>query len=732
MAIHKPTDFHFITLDGNTLQSGGTLSLAKGQVGVFDIQKQTIKGSAAVTEFNKRGIYTIKMGKSPVATTRSAQTSKPWSTVPFKLKNVRDAYVGAPKVKEQKFDILLIGYDGINASTALTFEQGDQTVLDLILEGDPIGELGYKDSYVLLKFYVDVAPDDTRTNKEIVEDLVAQMKDTNLLGGVPLTTLVDITTVDSSKEASAGEGYTFSTLTIVDEGGSNGLGRVQAQYPDYIVKRTDRSGLTSVYTILAPTADTIAPYTTELAQILKGCEDCLAGYSELEGGFVYSVSLEDDGADSTSTVQAIPGAVAGSAAKIGQDYGVGKYTVVTDDELTDAEITTFITANPTADVALLGDVVSVCNNATVTSTAWVDGDECFADVATYKIQLPDTDCGESRLAELQAHYAPYDLTIVEGAPSTTTSEVTLSGTSGSVTITVNGSDYTAAFDTDLATTASAFVTAEEANLAAQTPSVTVSAAGDVLTFTSAEGVSVGVVTASGDLAGDVVVPSELQAGGCQRVYSTTVATSVVCDECDPAFNELFVSEAPEDFEIHAWEKIEEGSAEALMGIRVAGKPFVMDPSEALVDEVPFYETSVRLKAAAGYPTDVNVSFKSYNNPWNVEWIERAQDRDYLGYNFRIFEEISRVYFDGAPRHECNNFAKAVLGEESLLKNRAQYVDYTIVIGKDNYAQEQGGREDTAIAYHIVAEVGRHQEVEDLINGIAVAAGLDPVQAFPVA
>src|SRR5699024_6283254 len=149
-------------------------------------------------------------------------------------------------------------------------------------------------------------------------------------------------------------------------------------------------------------------------------------------------------------------------------------------------------------------------------------------------------------------YAPYDLTIVEGAPSTTTSEVTLSGTSGSATITVNGSDYTATFDTDLATTAAAFVTAEEANLAAQTPSVTVSAAGDVLTFTSAEGVSVGVVTASGDLAGDVVVPSELQAGGCQRVYYTTVATSIVCDECDPVFNELFVSEAPEDFETHAW------------------------------------------------------------------------------------------------------------------------------------------------------------------------------------
>lgn len=729
MAIHKPNDFHFITLDGNTLTSGGSKSLSKGQVGIFDIRSQTPKGTPAVSSYDKRKTYAIKVGKADVGTTRSAQTSKPWSSVSFKLSDIRDVYVSAPKVKEQKFDIFLVGYDGINTDTALTFEQGDQLVFDITLSGDPIGELGYKDSYVCVKIYVDVAPDDIRTNQEIVEDMVQRIKDYKLMNQVPLTNYIDVTTIDSSKSALVGDSYSFYSLEIKDEGGSNGLARVQAQYPDYPVKRLDYIGITSTYQLIAPSGTSISDYVESIASYIKNCEDCLAGYSELESGFVYSVSLEDEGADETATVQALPGAVTDSAQKVGQEYGVGIYSVVTDDELTQAEIDAFIASEPTAQVALVGDVVAVCSNSTTTTTSWVEGDSCTASVQTYTIQLPDTECGESRLSELSAAYP--ELSIVEGAPTGYSIEATLTGTSGTANINVNGTDYLATFNTDLATTASDFDDTHSAALTAA--GVEVADAGAVLTFTSEDPISVSVTNATGDLAGTVAaieVTTSASTGGCQRVYSALVTTNIVCEDCDPILNDLFYSEAPEDFEFTPWELVEDAADEnALMGIQIKGKPFILEADECLIDEIPFYETSTKIEVAGGYATDTNVSFKKFNDRFNVKLIERAQDRDHLGYHYRSAEDISRTFFDGTPRHVGNNFAKVILGEESLLKPRAQYVDYVVVVGDTKYAQSMSGRVDTAVAYHIVAEVGRHLDVESLVNGLAVAAGLDPVQAF---
>lgn len=399
--------------------------------------------------------------------------------------------------------------------------------------------------------------------------------------------------------------------------------------------------------------------------------------------------------------------------------------MVTDDELTAGEISTYITANPTAEVILLGDVAAVCDPDAPSAISWVDGDECFASVDTYFIQVPDTDCGASRLAELQSAYP--DLTVSQAVPVGGSATVTLAGTSGTANITVNGTNYSATFGDDLADTASDFVTSHESTLGDL--DITVTADSEVLTFVNESGspLTISAANATGDLAGTVAFVSK----GCQSVYATSVATNVVCDDCDPAFNELFVSEAPGDFEEHSWYTPEvAGDADALMGIKVTGKEFVVDPSEALIDEVQFYETSVRLESAGGYLTEPNASFQGYNNRFNVVMLERAEDRDHLGYNFRVFEDMSRTYFDGSQRHHGNLFAKAVLGEESVLKNRSQYVDYTIVVGKNNYAQEMSGREDTAIAYHIIAEVGLHEDVEDLVNALAAAAGLDPVQAYP--
>lgn len=734
MAIHKPLDQYFVTLDGKTLTSGGSFGLAKGVIGVFNHRKSSAQGAVAESTITKRDQYVIKQGKFNVPSTRSAQNAKPYSSIPFFIKNVEDVYVSAPKSRKQKFDTFNIGYDGINTSTALTFEPGDNTVLDIALMDGAIAHLGYKDGKVLLKFHVDVALDDTRTNQEIVQDLVKRIKETKLINNVPLTDVIEVKIIDSSRKTLTGVSSTFSTLQLKDLGDSNDLARVQAQYPLYKVERTDRSGATSTYTILTPTsALPLTAYTETIPSVIKECEDCLAGYSALTAGFVYYVTINDDGADVSTTVDNLPGFVTGTVNKVKGVNNIGYYTVVVNDELTQGEIDTFVTANPTATVDLLGDVKSVCENTSTTTYSWVAGDVCYTTSEVYTIQLPDTDCGASRLSELQSYYS--DLTVVEGdATGKATQTITLTGTSGTANISIGGVNYLATFDTDLTTTATNFVSTHAATILTATgATITSNAAVITINDDNLEFPSVSITNVSGDLAGTVgskTLIAPANEGGCQRIYSTTVVTDLSCEDCDPIYHQIFTSEAPYDFEFSSWELYKaSGDSNALMGIRIEALPFILAGDEATIDEIPFYETSASIEVAGGYLTDVNESFNKFEKIFNVKLIERKQDRDHLGYNFRIMEDMSKVYFDGEPRHVGNNFAKVILGEDSLLKPRAQYVDYAITIRDDKYAQANSGRQDTAITYHVLAEVGYHTDVENMVNKIAVAANLDPVQAF---
>src|SRR5699024_4611176 len=245
--------------------------------------------------------------------------------------------------------------------------------------------------------------------------------------------------------------------------------------------RTNRGGLSSVYTVLLPnTESTPEPYEQKIRSIVKGCEDSPAGFSEDEGGFIYYVEIEDDGADETGTVEGLAGAIAGTAAKQGQNAGVGVYAVATDDKVTQAEITSFVTSNPTATVELVGSTESICNNSSVTNIAWVAGDECNAQTVEYKIQLNDDDCGNDRLEELQSAYPDLTIAIADN-DDLTSSEVTVTGTSGAANITIDGTDYLARFGTDLATTAANFVTTHAADSQAATGQ-TVTSALAVITF----------------------------------------------------------------------------------------------------------------------------------------------------------------------------------------------------------------------------------------------------------
>ena len=740
---------HLVVLDGKTLTSGGSLNISNGVLAVVDNDSRAVtqNGRKILSSFSglpKDKDFQIILGTPNNAVSRST-TNKPFETLPFKLSEIESLKVISPKEKGIKVDDFIIGYNGTDG-TEIKLGERTASGIDITLMGAPIAALGYHNNEVTVKLmfespYVDAngAAVDAASvsSQEIVENAVTRFNKMILLGNVPITDYVEAIPVNSLNGTLDDlTAYTYQNLTIADYGDANALGRVQAQYPTYKVVRTDRTGDTySVYTILAPTGTSLSAYSTGLAQILKGCDTCPSGYSELTGGYVYSVTILDAGADLSTTIDDIAGFVSGTVHKLADQDGVGTYSVITSAELTDAQIATFKAATATKSTSVwtfVGDVISVCSNSTTVTTAWVAGNTCSVEAKPFHITLKDTDCGASRLTELQAAYP--NLTIVAETVNSKRT-VTLTGTNGTGNITVGTVAYLATFDTDVTTTAANFVTAHAAAILADTGAVVTSALG-VITITDSTDSFPNVsfanltLTLAGAVSAKIAVGSTVT-GMCQTTYHTSVISNIVCDECSDEFRALFTSVAPHNFGVTPWNAVPSTyDATAKMGIRFRGKPYILSGTEQFRDEMPFYATSTRLKVAGGQPQFISESWNSTNHPFKLTVFGIASEPEAIGGNLWELEDQARHYFTGIERMEGNNYGKWLWGQETKIKGLSQYVDYQLTVYPKKYYQLTPHSSEK-ITYHVLVALGEHSNVETLLNALATAAGLPAIQAFAV-
>lgn len=750
MATAGALERDFFVLDGKTLTTGGSLNVTNGVLAIVsnDNKELTQNGRKVYSTFtgqSKDKSFDLLLGAfdKPVS---QYTTNKAYESQTFRIADIEDIRVEAPTRTGILVDDFIIGYNG-KPGTEITIGERTSTGIDITLCGDSMYNLGYKEGETTITLDLqypylddnDVCIDCANgvvTMQELVEKAVAKFNATKLLGGVRVTDYVDALVVNSLNGALEDTvDYQNYNLTLFDNGDSTALARVQAQYPLYTVKRTDEvSGNQSVYTLLAPVGTTIANYTTSLASRIKGCDTCPAGYTTIPAGFVYSIALEDDGASLVTTVDDLPGFVTGTAVKIGgSQAGVGTYTVVVTAELTDAQITTFRAISAPASTAvfdLAGEVQAVCSNATITSTAWVLGDICQATTKAYTITIADDECGGNILAELQEAYPALTIAIDTANLSRT---ATLTGTSGTATITTGGLPYTATFNTNLTTTASDFITANKAAIELATGgTITSTGATIILVAPSATYPGFSIANATGTLAGTVApaVGSGAQISSlCQTTYRTNVTTDIHCEECSDEFRALFTAEAPKNYGLNVWETAEgEYDPAAKMGIRFRGKPFTMSGSEEYRDNMPFYATSTRISVAGGQATYIAENWESSKFPFKVKVLSIAADPEALGGYLYSREDQARYNLDGVERFEGNNYAKWLWGQESRLRGLGQYIQYTITIRLGAYYKLLP-HSPIKTNLNILVEVGRHLQVEALINAIGTAAGQPAIQAF---
>lgn len=228
---------------------------------------------------------------------------------------------------------------------------------------------------------------------------------------------------------------------------------------------------------------------------------------------------------------------------------------------------------------------------------------------------------------------------------------------------------------------------------------------------------------------ELVIEEEGTTGGCQTRYKTKTVTELVCDECDDVFKDFYRSNVPEDFEGRKWKEVvaENGAEGCRCGIRIKGKPFVINPDDCLIDKVGFVNSSTRVEAGGGYITEVRYGEVQTDKPFHTEYLSKATDVTYLGGNLKDLENRSFRFFTGSQR-AYDKVTQALKGESSNIDNNSQYVDYVVTIKRSPYfSQSFSGQEDETINYHIMAPLGMHADVEALVNMIAGGAGVEPVR-----
>jgi hypothetical protein len=758
MGFQRAFDRAFFVSGGNVKTSGGSKNLAKGQLAVVDIFSSGDEGATILSSFlglpkDKKRLE-VRVGTSPMKANRS-YSDKAASTAPFSLSEIKKLRVSVPTRTEQTVDKVILGYDGFDPNTAFSFKTGQKYLrISLKLKNGLIqyrGGLDHEEVHVNVEIPdCDVLDDCVDCDgcaavdcQSITLEAIKRLREHQVAGGSVVADYVDITPVFSC-DSEAPEGtvdFTYYTLDVCDTGDDEALSLVQAQYNVPVI-RINRAGSTSTYQLLLEDPATPADYEQSIASVLKGCTACPAGWDTVAGGYVYAITIEDDGADVSTVITtnlANAKYVAGTVVRAsGNNAGVGFYTAVYSSPITAAEIASFVgtatNSRNTATIDFVGEKQAFCADDTVTEIAWVAGETCSAVTETYSIVLPDTECGESRLAELQAAYENLVIAIAD-SPTLSTLELTLTGTDGTANVNIDGVDYLVTSGTSLTATAAAFVTSHSAAILAAT-GATVTAAAGVLTFSGLNTVleDITITNATEDLDGTL---GELEAQedrrGCQTRYTATVNTNMVCEECDPVFKDFYVSSAPESFETILWSK-DEGSSilpagNCLCGIMFTGKTFLLSGDEALRDMVGFTETSTQVQVAGGYPDEIREGIGLIEKgTYAVKYLSRWTERTHLYGNLRDMEKEGKVYFEG-KRYDNGYLGRVLRGETATVQdNLKQAVFFYLEVGHEAYTQSFAGKNTQNIEYAFVVELGRHYDVMNLLNNLAANAGVPTVQA----
>lgn len=407
----------FVSNNPSLLAQGSTVDkLAVGQLGIIDSKTSlgVTSPTYATTKALEFVLGTPDLGDQPLLS--GVPNSHIFSKI---VKGKAITGFRGKRAKKGKNQVVAVGFSGdVTDTDSLLVKKGETKRLFVTLTGRPIDKLytkqGLTRSYVFESTVATDCEDTCATENPI---LVAESIAKQINADKFVNRFIKASVVKSCDPALDPETtrtvYRFQ-LKVADTQDNQALGLVQSQYPTLSVKRVGVEGINSVYEIeklvnSAPTAFSNAGIT-----LIPNCDTCPSGYTKEVPGFVYTVVAEDADADISATIVTKINTAHTGAATVAVKLSNDNYVVVTQLNLTVAQIEAAIEASSGPAVS---SVVfkyqsnrSLCVLTTATTVAWAAASPNLVQYTKkFRITLGDTVCGSLRLSELQAAFP--DLTV---------------------------------------------------------------------------------------------------------------------------------------------------------------------------------------------------------------------------------------------------------------------------------------------------------------------------------
>lgn len=415
--------YHQVMVSGvpTPLTAGKFSDLAPEQIGLFVTNNKFITSATDGSADGDK--YVIAQGIQDLAI-RGQQFGGGVSNAPRKTKKFKASdligWEGEKAKRKHQGQIVALGYDGVDASKTLTaLLDHKDLVIHLRLWGNMASKVGGNRTDLPFPLFVDKGciPSGCDTNtvvagEAIADSIIKQCESGFLRTGYKITDLVTVSKIKKyaiNPVALTGllQFHKFTT-SLCDDGSVAALGLIQAQYTALKVTRIGRLDSISTYEVLTQDGGVQGAYTTttpatfSLAKrTVANCEVCPAGSTKVESAKAYELK----GLASASA----PVIAGGVVTFIGSTITEKTYLVVTDDTAVDATVKASANTQGYTS-ALVSTTRDICNFP-ATTYSWVVGSTESKAPHNWKITLSDTVCGTDRLAELQANYPGFTVSV---------------------------------------------------------------------------------------------------------------------------------------------------------------------------------------------------------------------------------------------------------------------------------------------------------------------------------
>lgn len=747
----------FVSNSGAVLTSGTTDTLAQEQFGIFKKDGTTGTQPVAVAGFSN----TVERVMIATGTPSSLAQTTPYttqrqdfnytSTAEFSAKDI----VGWRGVKAKQgsaTQLVTLGYNGIDASSKMSLNaklDHSPLVVKMILRGEPIRRY-FRDYEITRTYQIDkglcTASCDCfdpcgKVPAGVVADKLIESIKRDKWMGIAIEKFVKASKLESCATNTCDvpvlTEYTNYTLEVCDDGSST-LGKLQAAYPGKKIVLKKRTSPISTYEMdFIPTA-TPSDFTLTGGFVIPSCGTCPSGYTLTAAARVIEVKYLKG---------ATPATVSGTISRVltatTDVHDIYLYVLPT--TKTDGDIATAFTGVEYIDLGVKSDV---CSSSASTTYSWKVGSVCNRTTKDYIITLGDTICGNSRLADLQKAY-PDNNVRVETRTSVVTksSTITLTGTSGTATVTIGGLAKTATYATSLTVTRDNFISANAAAYAAIGITITASGSAGIKVVGGATLATPTIVNVTTNLAGTATaaafITDEVVRGECSGNYLMTFTSDCIAPEdCDRL--EQYTFPTPIPFEGKAWKEFTTSTQD----IATCSDP-VVSPCKACCVAGVAFETAV-------FTSDYRESTYGWFN-WQpqdvlpVEVVVSIQHMDYTGNlcdetpsymtvlrETQLEKGTSGVLVQEYERASLgyqnlywnpNPFVNDAFGFQPIAKQHLLYDSYYLTIKKDHRSYNSYILADqNQITYVFYVPTGTGASLENLINGLVLSTGNPKLKA----